>query len=434
MNLRYLTSPKNGTKKVEASVKKRYQFAQFELDDQGLMRDGAEVPMSKHLINLLRLLLDAEGSVVGYSDLAWHVWKMKDVPHQSLWRAVYLIRQALGDWEGDAILKTYHGKGYWIAVPVKRVIEQDPNPGSGSSANVEAEAALFRTLYEIGGDRKDESLRLASSVLVHLADKSNEKANVLTLRADVEIARLIRGNVRPNEQIPFINQILEEALSADPNLAAAKVTKAWVIGMIEGEPGSGIAMVQESLAVQPRNWLSLSYLIWLQVAAYDLEGASNSIEKGLLINPMERNFVSMKGWLLCARRRYKEAAFYLDEMIAFRPEVDLLWIFRAVAAVKMKNYGQAIKLIDHIVGLYPEDSFVLSSQAWTYASSGYREESLEILTRLTKQGRYILPTLLAGIRIAMGDKVGSDNLLLEARKVRCPWFPVAWCDPRLRGD
>ena len=418
---------------MKASIKKRYEFAQFKLDDKGLERDGAQVPMSKHLIDLLRLLLDAEGRVVGYGELAKHVWKRKNVPLHSLWRAVYLIRQALGEWEGDSIIKTYHGKGYWVAVTVKRVIEQYPDTETRSS-NVEADTAVFRTLNEIGGDRRDESLRLASSVLVHLANKSNERAPILTVHADVEIARLIRGNVRPTEQLPLINQLLAEALSVDPNLVAAKVTKAWVIGLIEGEPTSGIAMVQETLAVQPYNWMSLSYLTWLQVAAYDLEGASDSIENGLVINPMERNFISMKGWLLCARRRYEEAASYLDDMQVLRPDIDLLWIFRTVAAVKMKDYDQAIKKIDHIVGLYPDDSYVLSSQAWTYAASGYHEESLEILTRLTKKGTYILPTLLAGIRLAMGDEVSSENLLREARKASCPWFPVAWCDPRLRTD
>lgn len=107
----------------------RWRFAHAELDERNheLMVDGATVALEAKPLAVLLCLLRAEGELVTKEELFDTVWAGRVVTDGVLSQAIRRIREVLGD-SKKAMLRTVHGYGYRLDVPIE--IEGRDDPGT----------------------------------------------------------------------------------------------------------------------------------------------------------------------------------------------------------------------------------------------------------------------------------------------------------------
>ncbi|MGE8059046.1 winged helix-turn-helix domain-containing protein [Pseudomonas sp. NPDC089547] len=93
-----------------------------------LLHDGNGLHLPPKELHVLRLLLEAAGSLVPKGWLLDQVWPHCDVAEESLTRCIYALRKLLGR-ENDYI-KTVYGKGYRFAGRVVETVASSSSPSS----------------------------------------------------------------------------------------------------------------------------------------------------------------------------------------------------------------------------------------------------------------------------------------------------------------
>lgn len=98
-----------------------WRFGGHELDEAciELRRDGAQIHVEPLVFDLLVVLAESEGALVSRRELFDRLWSGVAVTQASLARLVCDARRQLGD-DGrrQTMIRTVHGRGYQLAVPV----------------------------------------------------------------------------------------------------------------------------------------------------------------------------------------------------------------------------------------------------------------------------------------------------------------------------
>jgi DNA-binding winged helix-turn-helix (wHTH) protein/Tol biopolymer transport system component len=102
-----------------------FRFGRFRFDagTYQVFEGDSPLALTPKAIDLLRILLDARGTVVPKNDLLAQLWPDAIVEETNLTQTVFVLRKALQASEGDPeIVSTVARRGYRLAVPV----EEDP--------------------------------------------------------------------------------------------------------------------------------------------------------------------------------------------------------------------------------------------------------------------------------------------------------------------
>ena len=352
-------------------------------------------------------------------------------------RAIHLLRKALED-NDQTIIRTSYGLGVSFGVPVFQSPTSQPSSGSSLAfmnarfSHAATGEEMIRTAFEIASTRSEKNLRLAGAVLDDAFKRHPTLALAPSLHADLKVACMIRGYVRAATEAPLVDDLIESALKISPSLPTALATKGWLLGVINGDCAGGLRLIEQSNASSTNAWLSRFYQSWLLIGQHRLDDALAAIDEGLVVSPLERALLSMKGWLLCAQGEVKTAREFTTNSLVLRPDIDVLWVVHAIILVKDHDFEAANQSIARALTLSPNDVEIEADGAWLYAVSRRSEAALDFLNRRAKSPTYVLPSKIAMVRRALGDSVSSDNLLRIAETDKDPWRLFAWCDPRLK--
>jgi DNA-binding winged helix-turn-helix (wHTH) protein/PAS domain-containing protein len=99
-----------------------FRFGPFYFDSSDLLfEEGHRIPLEPIHARVLRALLVGAGRIVTKLDLIEKGWHGGDVSDESISRAVYKVRRALGQ-RKDEYIEAISGKGYRFVVPVEEVL------------------------------------------------------------------------------------------------------------------------------------------------------------------------------------------------------------------------------------------------------------------------------------------------------------------------
>lgn len=101
-----------------------YRFGGHQLDpeDYELSYRGEPIAVRPQVFNLLELLVAAGGHIVSKEELVGRLWDGRRVGSSVVTTCVKELRQALGDdGETQRLVRTVHGRGYRIAVPIEQM-------------------------------------------------------------------------------------------------------------------------------------------------------------------------------------------------------------------------------------------------------------------------------------------------------------------------
>jgi len=118
-----------------------YRFGPFVLDvaDRSLKRDGAPIPLTPKIFDLLVALVENAGRLVEKGALLRTVWPDVAVEEGNLTKGVFMLRQVFETEGGHAYIETVPKRGYRFTAPVSVAQEQPasavlPMPSSQTAA------------------------------------------------------------------------------------------------------------------------------------------------------------------------------------------------------------------------------------------------------------------------------------------------------------
>jgi len=113
---------------VESAGKDRtiYEFDGFRLvpGEDLLLRNGEPVSLNIKSFGVLKMLVERHGHLVTKSEIIDTVWEDTFIEEGSLTRAIWLIRQALGDSSKERFIQTVPRRGYRFVFPVSVIADE----------------------------------------------------------------------------------------------------------------------------------------------------------------------------------------------------------------------------------------------------------------------------------------------------------------------
>ena len=106
-----------------------YEFDGFRVDvgERVLLRDGEMVSLTQKAFDVLLVLVERQGGIVGKDELMEKVWPDTYVEESNLSQNIYTLRKTLGETpEGDGYIATVPRRGYRFSAPVREVREEIP--------------------------------------------------------------------------------------------------------------------------------------------------------------------------------------------------------------------------------------------------------------------------------------------------------------------
>ena len=132
---------------TRSPIEGRYRFGPFVMDpaERVLTRDGAAVPLTARLFELLLAFVRSPRRLLTKGDLMEFVWPDRVVDEGSLTQAIFSLRKALGDGsEESRYITTVTGRGYSFGATVENI-------GSASVSNVVKEALATAPTPSLAG-------------------------------------------------------------------------------------------------------------------------------------------------------------------------------------------------------------------------------------------------------------------------------------------
>jgi transcriptional regulator HilA, main transcriptional regulator of SPI1 len=408
-----------------------WRFAGFEYSSvSGLRRDGAVIPIGPQARQLLDLLLRSNGAVVSKAEIAAELWPGRPPSDDSIDRCAYLLRKPLRDAGGGDVIATAYGRGLSLRAKIELV---DPQADSGRARPVTIDgrvAALLQTTSEFAGDRSREGLERAQQAVDDVLADNPESPEILTLAADIAIARAMRGFLDPARAREMIETDAGRALAAAPQYPPALAALGWSRAVLGTSVSAGRSMLDHAIELDGSHFKARLYRSWSRAGQDHLDGAIADVDAGLVVSPLDQALLALRAWLeICAgnvsagERRARNG---LDR----RPGAVGLIVVAAIAANLLGRRDEAVSILSEHLDAYPADPLVLAALAHAQASAGQAAAAEATLARLGELAQ-APSTHAAAASLAMGHPEQAVGLLEKKRAEGCPWFAFAALDPRL---
>ncbi len=257
-------------------MSRRFRFDEYEADFAAgeLRKLGKRVSLQHKPFRVLELLLQRPGELVRREELVTFLWPDSHVSFErGLNTAVNSLRQALGESSRKArFIETRPGIGYRFCAPVQEVAERarTVKDYGGAAANVSEDYLKGR--YCLDRMSEEDSYKAIAFFTSAAADKNCASyAHAGIADAYCQLAML--GSAGVSKLAPQARSSADAALRENPDLAEAHASAARVRMIFD----------------------------------WDWEGAEESIERALTLDPSSGQVHALRSSLLCTLSCYEEA-------------------------------------------------------------------------------------------------------------------------------
>lgn len=359
-------------------------FGPFRIDRRTyvLSRDGATVPLSPRLVQVLACLADARGALVTRELLLERFWPDVIVADNTLTRAIADIRIALGDAAGaPTYIQTLARRGYRFVAPVA---DAAVPPEAGQQGVVPFSDAVAGLEPFLAWERGRAALESLSVAALPSAAEAFSRAvagapHYAAGYAGLANAHIFRFEATRVDDVPDI-----EAVSA----AVAAATRATELDPTLGEGWAALghalagaghaersrAAVRQALALEPRNWrhhYRLAACTWG-------EDRLRSVERAEALLPGFPWTQTLAAMVLIARQSFEFARQAAERGAAaqvvqhdrhLHPAHGLLWmrgltaVARGAQADALDDFRTEAALASAGTSVYARESSVIAHEA-----------------------------------------------------------------------
>jgi len=374
-------------------------FGNFRLANGLLFRGGDVLGLTPKERLLLLQLVEAGGSVVTAEFLLERVWPDEDI-------------------------ETHYGRGYRLALPIRRASDSTQR---GSGASTEVSQLLAQARYMIGRRHQRLAVRAAERA-VELDPACGEG---WALIAEIGVWQAIDRHSTPRAAAQLVRNATARALSIDPANASALAIRGWCDTVIEGDP-AGLADCARAVELEPADWLVRIWYGWCLAALGQLDQAVSESAAAVRLNPFAPGPRALHGYLLFCSGRLQEARDFLAGCAEYLPGNPLSMSVTVLVKSWQGEHQDAIRIAKRVC----EQVFQLPTARLlvvdALARAGRIDEARrEMSATVDLEGRPTPPSLLAPVLLALEGRQSALATLAEAEIEGCPFRGIVRHDPRL---
>ena len=257
------------------------------------------------------------------------------------------------------------------------------------------------------------------------------------------------GVVRPADEMPKAKAAAQKAVDADPALAEAYTSRAFVKLAYDWDWLGAQNDFQQALKLNPKyptahQWYA-SYL--MQMGKFSL--AKAEIEEAHKLDPLSPIISSNAGLYSYYEHNYDDAIAKYKQLLQSDPNFWVARHYLALAYVQKGMHEEAIKELRSLIkapatGLIPaeviaSDTEAAASLGFAFAMAGKKAEAQDILNKLDSmsQRRYVTPLYFANVYAGLKDNEHAIEYLNKAYEARHPGLVLIRIEPMfdaLRSD
>jgi len=410
----------------------RYEFAGFRFDpERGLDRGGRRIHLPRKQHRLLAELLAEQGRLLSKDQIVERVWGGGTVSDDSIFRAVYQLRQALSH-DGIDPVATVHGAGFRIAVPIS-ASDDVPSSALTALARSSSPSAVesLMVAFEFRGRRSPEDLAVAIEAARRAT--SLDPSYVLAWSSLAELHQMegLRWYQPPRSAFSAARTAARRALEVDPLSPAARAVEGSTRALLDLDFAGAIEHLDRAIANDPSYAAARIFRAFLFLALGRIDPAESDARVAIEVNPLATQAREILCLSLIASGRGRDALEEIRAFAAQAPTIDSVLCSWAVIAALEGEPDEAIAAGRRARELSPSTTQMHLGLLFGLIADGQEAEARALLAEIRAAEIPAPPTLLAPALLQLGDVEGAARLLEKARDARCPHFLVSESDPRL---
>jgi serine/threonine-protein kinase len=231
----------------------------------------------------------------------------------------------------------------------------------------------------------------------------------------------------------------ERAIALDESLAEAHTSLAWVTFIHDWDWSRAGREFRRAIELNPRYPTAHQWYAWYLASMGRLTEAVGSAHRAMELDPASISIRRTLGWLYGVARQPDHAVQVLEQALVMNPEALETHLILGIVLEQAKRYREADLALKEALALDPEDTHVLVTMARCAIHADRRAEGLAIAARVRSMPshRYVSPSDLAKLAIALGEPDAAFEAIARARDERRGWLAYLRVDPLfdpLRGD
>jgi DNA-binding winged helix-turn-helix (wHTH) protein len=403
-------------------------FGPFRVDFKArrLFRDKQPIGLRDQAFSALRVLFERRNRVVSYDQLRELAWPGTNVERHTIQMTVGEIRKALDKDELEKWIKTVPKVGYTLVC--------------------EEEVPIVETLTEIAGDRmKMHSRRSINASIRHykeiLKNGPNAEAYAELAKAYLNLGHTGLCDMLPQQAIPLVRGIVEEALEHFPKLPAAYACRGLASLIYDFDWQRAYEDLHRALALNPNLAWAHCFLAHLDIARGRFESGLHHARRGAELDPTTPMTVFTVPFMLHLSGRpdeaVREAAHYLEVFDPF-PIGNIL---HGYALEALGSTRRAISEYERSLGMdfFPD---ALARLGHAYGTMGNQKRALRYMEALHEAETdgviaYLPGYLEALVHVGLGNNLEALKCLEKSVTQKCDWLIYLNVEPSwkpLRGS
>ncbi len=420
---------------TSATSRRAYEFAGFRFDASiGLSRSGREIPIAPTPMRVLAALLEAQGRFVPRDDVVRAGWSGRAASDDSVSRCVYLMRQALTHPNGLGIVETAYGRGFRIAVPVRRVDGARTGSSIGRLAQFRHPSAFetWIAARELAARRTPQDLDAALQALEDGLDAEPGYVPSWALLGFLRIVQANSGWSDPADGARHALAAARRALALDPEAVDALAVRGFVRAAMLGPAGDGLADLEQAVSLDPQHWLTRHLHAWGLLGAGRPEAALRSALDALALNPRGPGAAEMVATCAFFGGSPPAATLRTARELVARPGASgTTWAIAAVAASLTGAHAEALEASRRAAQADPHCVPIATLGADVLARAGRPADALARLDELDVRWPGAALELRAPVHLALGDRTAAIRALRDGAARRGLHLGPMRADPRL---
>ena len=308
-----------------------------------------------------------------------------------------------------------------------------PLKGIGGTRNTDA-YQLYLAAGRLAQDMRAEGLRKSLALYNQALAIDPGFALAWVGLAETHRRRLFGADGVPSEVFEPAGFAVQRALAIAPNLAEARAEQAFKLYWFDFDWPAAEREFRRALAINPNVVAAHFGLATLLLTQDQPDEGFAHMRSARELDPMSPVLNSLEAAYLLAAGRRDEARARLNRAFDIAPNFWLAHSTLGMLLLAEQQPEQAIAALRRAVVL--ADNSRASALLGIYlARSGQREEAREILNQLLSQAqtRYVPPSSLAAVHLALGEVGSALDALDRAFLSRDPRLTFLKDDPRFVG-
>jgi TolB-like protein/Tfp pilus assembly protein PilF len=234
------------------------------------------------------------------------------------------------------------------------------------------------------------------------------------------------------EIFPLAREAAMRALAVDPSLAAAHSAIASVQELHDWDSRAAEASHRTAVSLNPRygsaaQWFALYYA---RRAKHD--EAKQWIERALAMEPLSPIINTNAGFISYLAHDFHSAVRQCQGALELTPHFETAHVVSGVAYIQI-DPRRAVEELEKAASLSARQPYTLCHLASAFAACGRIEDARRIgdEVRECATARYVSPSLIMIIEIALGNVPAALAAFEAAFKLRSPWITYSLSEPRL---